>query len=152
MAIQPAVPFDSIPLLATLKPADRAALEPLCRMRGYEKGETIFHEGDPAGGMYFIREGRVEMSMKRPDGGAHVLGVATVGDTVGELAALDGGPRTATARVLEPTVADYLPRDIIEPSLAAAPGAAYRLMRLMAGRLRQTDRFIGELSVPEKPA
>jgi CRP-like cAMP-binding protein len=76
-----------------------------------------------------------------------VLGVATVGDTVGELAALDGGPRTATARVTEPTVADYLPRDIVEPSLAAAPSAAYRLMRLMAARLRQTDRLVGELSI-----
>jgi CRP-like cAMP-binding protein len=77
-----------------------------------------------------------------------VLGSAGVGDTVGELAALDGGPRTATARVVEPTTADYVPRDILELSLASAPSAAYRLMRLMAKRLRQTDRYIGELTVP----
>jgi phosphoribosyl 1,2-cyclic phosphodiesterase/CheY-like chemotaxis protein len=112
----------------------------------FKAGEIIFNEGDPAGGMYFIREGRVEMSMRLPEGRSHVLGTAAAGDTVGELAALDGGPRTATARVLEATLADYLPRDILEPSLAAAPDAAFRLMRLMAGRLRQTDRFIGELT------
>jgi len=47
---------------------------------------------------------------------------------------------------------DYLPRDILEPSLAAAPGASFRLMRLMAGRLRQTDRFIGELTIPDPPS
>jgi CRP-like cAMP-binding protein len=76
-----------------------------------------------------------------------VLSVIGVGDTVGELAALDGGPRTATARVVDATVADYLPRDILEPSLAAAPGAAYRLMRLMANRLRETDRTVGELLI-----
>jgi CRP-like cAMP-binding protein len=116
-----------------------------CRFR---QGDVIFNEGDPAGGLYFIRQGRVEISMRLPDGRPHVLGVASVGDTVGELAALDGGPRTATARVVAPTVADYLPRDVLEPSLAAAPGAAYRLMRLMASRLRQTDRFIGELTIP----
>ena len=138
--------------LRGLPVSQRAALMNGAVACRFKPDEVIFHQGDPAGGMYFIREGRVEMSMKLPDGGAHVLGVATVGDTVGELAALDGGPRTATARVLEATVADYLPRDIIEPSLAAAPGAAYRLMRLMASRLRQTDRFIGELSVPEKPS
>ena len=120
-----------------------------CRFR---QGDVIFKEGDLAGGMYFIREGRVEMSMQLPDGRTHVLGAASVGDTVGELAALDGGPRTATARVVEPTVADYLPRDILEPSLAAAPGASFRLMRLMAGRLRQTDRFIGELTIPDPPS
>jgi CRP-like cAMP-binding protein len=112
---------------------------------------VIFKEGDLAGGMYFIREGRVEMTMRLPDGRTHVLGSASVGDTVGELAALDGGPRTATARVVEPTVADYLPRDILEPSLAAAPSAAFRLMRLMAGRLRQTDKYIGELTIPDPP-
>jgi ribonuclease BN (tRNA processing enzyme) len=135
-------------LLRGLPVSQRAALmggAVACRFR---QGDVIFNEGDPAGGLYFIRQGRVEISMRLPDGRPHVLGVASVGDTVGELAALDGGPRTATARVVAPTVADYLPRDVLEPSLAAAPGAAYRLMRLMASRLRQTDRFIGELTVP----
>jgi phosphoribosyl 1,2-cyclic phosphodiesterase/CRP-like cAMP-binding protein len=135
-------------LLRGLPMNQRAALMMGTVTSRFLKDEVIFSEGDPAGGLYFIREGRVEMSMRLPDGRAHVLGTAGPGDTVGELAALDGGPRTATARVTEATVADYLPRDILEPSLAAAPGAAYRLMQLMARRLRQTDRFIGELTVP----
>ncbi len=135
-------------LLRGLPVSQRAALMTGAVVCRFKKDEVIFNEGDPAGGMYFIRGGIVEISMRLPDGRPHVLGTATVGDTVGELAALDGGPRTATARVLEPALADYLPRDILEASLAAAPGAAYRLMRLMAGRLRQTDRYIGELSTP----
>ena len=138
-------------LLRGLPVSQRAALMTGAVASRFKPGDVIFHEGDPAGGMYFIREGRVEISIKLPDGRAQVLGVATVGDTVGKLAALDGGPRTATARVLEPTLADYLPRDIIEPSLAAAPSAAFRLMRMMAGRLRQTDRFIGELTLRDDP-
>ncbi len=135
-------------LLRGLPMSQRAALMMGTVTSRFLKDEVIFSEGDPAGGLYFIREGRVEMSMRLPDGRAQVLGIAGPGDTVGELAALDGGPRTATARVTEATVADYLPRDILEPSLAAAPSAAYRLMQLMARRLRQTDRFIGELTVP----
>ena len=135
-------------LLRGLPMNQRAALLMGTVTSRFLKDEVIFTEGDPAGGLYVIREGRVEMSMRLPDGRAQVLGTAGPGDTVGELAALDGGPRTATARVVEATVADYLPRDILEPSLAAAPGAAYRLMQLMARRLRQTDRFIGELTVP----
>ena len=140
-------------LLRGLPVGQRAALMTGAVVCRFKRGEVIFNEGDPAGGMYFIREGRIEMSMKMADGTSHVLGAAGVGDTVGELAALDGGPRTATARVTEPTVADYLPRDIVEPSLAAAPSAAYRLMRLMAARLRQTDRLVGELVPPgSRPA
>ena len=136
-------------LLRGLPVGQRAALMDGAVVCRFKRGDVIFKEGDPAGGMYFVREGRIEMSMKTSDGTSRVLGVATVGDTVGELAALDGGPRTATARVTEPTVADYLPRDIVEPSLAAAPSAAYRLMRLMAARLRQTDRLVGELSITD---
>jgi len=136
-------------VLRGLPIGQRAALMNGAVVSRFKAGDVLFEEGDAAGGMYFIREGRVEMSIRMPDGHAHVLGVAAVGDTVGELAALDGGPRTATARALAATVADYLPRDIVESSLAAAPGAAYRLMRLMAGRLRQTDRFIGELTTLE---
>ena len=134
-------------VLRGLPVSQRAALMTGAVVSRFKTGDVLFHEGDAPGGMYFIREGRVEMSIKLPDGHAHVLGAASVGDTVGELAALDGGPRTATARATAPTVADYLPRDIVEASLAAAPGAAYRLMRLMASRLRQTDRYIGELTV-----
>ena len=48
MAVTPGIPFNAIPLLAGIKPAERAVLEPLCRMRHYEKGETIFREAEPA--------------------------------------------------------------------------------------------------------
>ena len=61
MAIQPVIPFDAIPLLASFRPADRAALEPYCRLRGYEKGETIFDEGVPADRIYFVVHGRVKI-------------------------------------------------------------------------------------------
>jgi phosphoribosyl 1,2-cyclic phosphodiesterase len=134
-------------LLRGLPANQRAALLDGAVSCRFKPGEIIFHEGDPAGGLYFIREGKVEVSINLGDGRSKVLSVIGVGDTVGELAALDGGPRTATARVVDATVADYLPRDILEPSLAAAPGAAYRLMRLMANRLRETDRTVGELLI-----
>jgi hypothetical protein len=138
-------------LLRDLPVSQRAAILTGAVKSRFRPGDVIFKEGDPAGGMYFIRDGSVEISMKLPDGRSQILGIAGVGDTVGELAALDGGPRTATARVVENTTADYVPRDILELSLASAPGAAFHLMRVMAGRLRRTDRFIGELSAPGSP-
>src|SRR5207247_8283537 len=108
-------------LLRGLPVGQRAALMTGAVVCRFKRGEIIFNEGDPAGGMYFIREGRIEMSMKMADGTSRVLGAAGVGDTVGELAALAGGPRPATARVTEPTVPAYRPRDIVEPARAAPP-------------------------------
>jgi hypothetical protein len=138
---------DTRGLLRGLPVSQRLALLTGAITCRFKPGEIIFNEGDPAGGIYFIREGVVEISMRLPDGRTRALGTAKAGDAVGELAALDGGPRTATVRVVEPTTADYLPRDILEPSLAAAPSVAFRLMHEMAGRLRRTDQFIGELTV-----
>jgi len=134
-------------LLHGLPMAERAALLTGAITCRFKPGEVVFNEGDPAGGIYFIRDGRVEITLQLPGGGAKTLGTAAEGDTFGELAALDGGPRTATVRALEATVADYLPRDVLAPSLAAAPSLAYRLMNQMASNLRRADGFIGELTL-----
>jgi CRP-like cAMP-binding protein len=61
VAIQARIPFDSVPLLAILKGGDRTAVEPLCRMRGYEKGDVIFREGEPADRIHFVYTGRVKI-------------------------------------------------------------------------------------------
>jgi phosphoribosyl 1,2-cyclic phosphodiesterase/CRP-like cAMP-binding protein len=116
-----------------------------CRFRA---GEIIFREGDPPGGVYFIRSGTVRLSVRLPDGSDRVLANAKAGHTVGELAALDHGTRTATA--VETTLADYVPQDMFEATLAAAPEASRRLLRLMAARLRATDRLVAELATDSR--
>jgi phosphoribosyl 1,2-cyclic phosphodiesterase/CRP-like cAMP-binding protein len=132
-------------LLTGLPVAERAALLTRAQTARFRLGEIIFKEGEAAGGLYFLRSGRVRLSVRR-NGREVVLATATVGDTVGELAAVDGGPRTATARAIETTTADYIPREVFAASLATAPAAAAHLIQLMAQRLRQTDPYVGELA------
>src|ERR1051326_821697 len=102
VAIQPVIPFDSIPLLATLKPADRAALEPLCRMRGYEKGETIFRESDPADRIHFIYAGRVKI-VKAAGTRDVILEILEPGEPVGAVAAFERRNFPASAVAIEPS-------------------------------------------------
>ena len=101
MTIQPRVPFDSIPLLATLKVDDRAALEPLCRMRGYEKGEVIFREGDPADRIHFVYAGRVKI-VKAAGTRDLIIEILGPGEPAGAVAAFERRPFPATAIALEP--------------------------------------------------
>ncbi|MBI4609903.1 MAG: cyclic nucleotide-binding domain-containing protein [Candidatus Rokubacteria bacterium] len=133
-------------LLKGLPFNERAALLSGALTCRFRKGEVLFRQGDRAGGVYLLRSGRVQVSIQLPDGGTLEVAVAKAGDTVGELAALDGGPRTATARALEATVADYVPPEMFQSGLSGAPGAGMRLLRLMAGRLRETDHLVGELA------
>jgi phosphoribosyl 1,2-cyclic phosphodiesterase/CRP-like cAMP-binding protein len=137
-------------LLTGLPLAERAGLLTRAQTTRFRLGEIIFKQGEPAGGLYFVRSGSIRLSVRR-NGREVVLGTAGVGDTLGELAAVDGGPRTATARAVETTTADYIPREALAACLAAAPAAAARLLQVMARRLRQTDPYVGELTNVHAP-
>jgi CRP/FNR family cyclic AMP-dependent transcriptional regulator len=79
--------------------------------RSYVRGESIFHQGDPGEALFAIAEGLVKIVLLSEDGNEMVLATLTSADTFGELAMIDGGPRSASARAVEPTTAFALPRD-----------------------------------------
>ena len=139
-------------LFRGLPARERAALLGDAATCYFDAGEVLFHEGDPPGGVYMIREGAVQVGTRAADGQEVALAVLEPGDTVGELAPLDAGPRTATARAVMPTVADYIARDAFIAGLAVSPQACLRLLRLLATRLRATDRRMGELAFGALPS
>jgi CRP-like cAMP-binding protein len=136
VAIQAAVPFDSIPLLSTLKPGDRAALEPLCRMRGYEKGETVFREGDPADRIHFLYTGRVKI-VKAAGTRDVILEILEPGEPVGAVAAFERRNFPASAVAIEPTGIVSIPEREFFALLESRPEMTRHMlsgltMRLMA--------------------
>lgn len=143
MAIQPVVPFDTIPLLATLKPADRVALEPLCRMRGYEKGETIFMEGDPADRIHFIYAGRVKI-VKAAGQRDIILEILGPGEPVGAVAAFERRNFPASAVAIEPSGLLSIPEREFFALIESRPEMTRHMlsgltMRLMALNKRLAD-------------
>src|SRR5262249_60637682 len=64
---RPPVPFSAVPILAPLSAEDRAALEPLCELRAFDKGEALFEEGQPAHLIHFLFVGRVNIVKAAPD-------------------------------------------------------------------------------------
>lgn len=65
----------------------------------FEAGQRIFKEGDEGDVAYVIESGEVEISFRR-DGKTIPISVVRKGDMIGEMALLDPGPRSATARCL----------------------------------------------------
>jgi hypothetical protein len=105
----------------------RAALPQPARLW---RGEVLVHEGQPASGVYLLRTGRVGIALRGPEGRSIDLGTAGPGEAIGELAALGGGPHSATVVALGPVVADYVPQDGFLAALAASPEAMLRLHRV----------------------
>ena len=108
-------------------------------LRSYKAGEVIFHEGDPADGLYLLRRGSVTIS--RQIGGVEAfVAYLPAGDYFGELALLDSAPRSATATANVMSEALVLKREGVTARLAAETQFATVLREKTQGRAEQNIR------------
>jgi CRP-like cAMP-binding protein len=99
----------------------------------------VFLEGDPPGDVYGIVHGQVKLSVCTPDGREVAISYKHPGELFGELAAIDGLPRSATAMALdETTLIAVSPRAFVE-LVERTPALAVPLLRMMAHRLRAAN-------------
>ena len=88
------------PLFASLAEPDRATIAGQMRRIDFEANQMIFSRGDPGREIYLVLEGRVRLSVLTPDGRELSFAHAGPGNVFGEIAALDGGERTAGATAI----------------------------------------------------
>ena len=81
-----------------LGPAALASVARSCRRRVVKKGQYVFQQGAPGDRLYVIVEGRVKVVYVSEDGDELVLATMGPSDTFGELALLDGGPRSVRSK------------------------------------------------------
>ena len=119
--------------------------------REFAAGDTLFHEGEAGAEMYVIQSGVIEI-VKRVGSEEHRLALLEHGEFLGEMAILNGKPRTATARVLETARCLVLDGHTLETLLAKSPEIALRLMKKLAARLDAADEWIRILMNPDPRA
>ena len=90
------------PFLAALTDDDATELRALGRERTYDAGDTIFHQGDDAGSVSILLEGRVKVTSVTAAGKEVILAFRGPGDIVGEVGAIAGSTRTSAVRAVEP--------------------------------------------------
>src|SRR5579864_7153469 len=90
-----------VSLFAGVSEADRAALATLVQHRKQRMGHVIFMAGDPGDRLYIIKSGRVKICVTSQDGREVTLAHLGPGEFFGELALLDGLPRSSDAVALE---------------------------------------------------
>ena len=107
----------------------------------YPPGEVLFHEGDPGDVMFVIQSGAVRIS-KEVAGTQKVLAVLGTGEFLGEMAILNGKPRTATATVVETTRCLVIGARMLEQMIAKNSEIAIRLVKKLARRLDSADTLV----------
>lgn len=85
-------------LFRKLAPSERSALIARAHIRNFAAGDTVFLMGSLHDSMMAIINGEVKISMASPDGKEVVLAILRAGEVFGEIAMLDGKPRSADCR------------------------------------------------------
>ena len=133
---------------ALFRDMDEAALAEvagLLRHRRFRRHEVIFHAGDPGDALFIVASGSVKIVLPSPEGNEAIIATLRPGDFFGELAVLDGEPRSATAVALEATELEALARAPFLELVHTQPELRLALLTGLAGELRRLTRHVEEL-------
>src|SRR6476619_6293012 len=135
----------AIPFFGALDPEALERLAAGMRSRRFRRGEVIFHLGDPGDALFVIVSGEVKISLPSETGDEAILATLREGDVFGELALLDGAPRSATATAMVATESVSLPRDRFRELVATEPAVRDALLASLAAELRRLTVHVEEL-------
>lgn len=121
------------------------ALAGLMRRRRFRRNEIIFHQGDLGDSLQVVAAGGVKIVLPSQEGDEAIIASLKPGDFFGELALLDGAPRSTTAAALEPTETLTLPREQFLRLLTDDPRLVRALLQALAGELRRLTGHVEEL-------
>lgn len=120
-----------VPLFADLSTAQLNGIAPFVDEVEADAGQTLIDQDAFGQELLIIVDGAAEVI--RDGRRLRTLGP---GDVVGEIALLDGGPRTATVTTLEPTTVLSISKRAFDSVLDRVPGLPHELLRTLAVRLR----------------
>jgi CRP/FNR family cyclic AMP-dependent transcriptional regulator len=126
--------------IAGLNVDERATLESLGRRRRFRSGQVLFTEGDDGRDVVVVLDGSVKIVSAAPSGREVILEVVDAGELVGEMSAIDGQPRSATAVALTAVDVSVVATPQFLSFLEQHGSAATALLRLVVARLRHSSQ------------
>jgi CRP-like cAMP-binding protein len=130
--------FDSLAqvrIFSGLTRKELSAIAALAKPFTFPAGSTLVEEGTEGGRFYLITSGKAEISIR-----GQTVRTLGPGSYLGEIAMIDGGPRTATVRAATDVEALGIASFNFRPLLRSEPGVAFKILVELCGRLRAVDR------------
>lgn len=132
-----------------------ATIQQLCAValrRTYKTGAIVFSQTDPGDALYGVVTGKIRISASSQEGKEIFLNIMEPGDTFGEIALLDGQPRTATATTTAPSELTVITRDDFFTVLHRDTKLVTHLLQLLCQRIRWTSGLAEESALLGVPA
>ncbi len=137
---------------AGLGPDAIGAVAALCVTCSLEPRETLFLKGDPGNALYAVRKGQIRIATGTEEGRRLTLNLLGPGDVFGEIALLDGLPRTADAVAVEATELFVVQRRDFLGLLEHRPIVAVRIIEFLCERIRWMSERMEESVLLPLPA
>lgn len=115
--------------------------------RRASKDELLIAEQAPGDSLYIIASGKVKVSLLSTEGREMILSVLGPGEVFGEMALLDGEPRSARVTARSHSLLYVLSREAFAAYVQRTPQAALNMLAEMSRRLRRADDIIGSLAL-----
>ena len=139
------------PLFRDLPPEVIEHLGSYMKTRKVARGAAIFAKGDPGSGLMGVLTGTVKVSVASAEGKDIVLNIFHEGDVFGEIALLDGRPRTADATAMSDCELVVIERRDFVPFLRDRPDVTLKFIEILCSRLRHTSEQVQDLTFLNLP-
>src|SRR5262245_32128008 len=135
------------PLFAGLGKPTLTALAGAMRAETFTAAQVIFSRNERGTSLYLVTSGRVRLSVSNDEGRELTFRFAEAGDIMGEIAALDDGPRTADAVAVTDVEAQALTSTRLAEIMDDHPAVVGTALRFVCGRLRDTSTQLEEIAL-----
>jgi CRP-like cAMP-binding protein len=116
------------------------------QLRGFERGEMLFWEGDPCAGLHIIEEGSVKLFRISPQGRQYIVRVLQEGDTCNEVLAFDGGTNPVNVAALEKSKVWVIDDTALRTLVKAHPDFALKVLSNFGKNMRGLVRMVSEMA------
>jgi CRP/FNR family cyclic AMP-dependent transcriptional regulator len=138
-------------LFSAIPAGEQGRILALAWERSVQRGQIIFQKGDTDSSMMAVLRGSVRISSGSADGKEVIFNIIRVGEVFGEIALLDGRPRSADATAIEDSTLLVIERRHFLPFLLANQDLVLRMLAVLCQRLRQTSDALGEMVTLDLP-
>ena len=138
--------LEDVSLFSSLDEDAMRDFERVAIKKRFPKNAIIFSRGDESDSLYIVHSGKVKAVIHDEEGKEIVLSVIGAGEYFGEMAALDGVPRSATIVTREPTEMLIIHRNDFKNILSRNPDMAFNLLKVLLERLRRANEKIEGLA------
>jgi CRP/FNR family cyclic AMP-dependent transcriptional regulator len=140
-----------VSIFSRLDPTDIEELSQLTVIKNWEADTAVLFQGEPSDSLHLLLKGSVKVTETSKEGQPKILGILEEGEIFGELAMLDGQPRSATVTTCEPSETASISHQDFRKFAATRPEVLWKVLAALCDRVRKTSNDILGMSAHDVP-